>query len=80
MDAGHGKTLIFLDERCPRNPSLRCVINDNFQGKSYCRLLTLAPGGETVPRLEYLTSSVKMQIFCNFVSFAYAMAIRFIYY
>lgn len=34
MDAGHEKTLIFLDERFPRNPSLCCVINDNFQGKS----------------------------------------------
>ena len=33
MDAGHGKTLIFLDEVFFRNPPLCCVISDDFLGK-----------------------------------------------
>ena len=83
MDAGHGRTLIFLDEMLPINPPFCCIINDDFLRKIIyltANSRALRQSFETVPRLEYLTGSVKMQIFCNFVSFVYAMEIRFIYY
>lgn len=85
MDAGRERTLIVVNETYTRNPSLCCIINDDLQEIIIFSIVTayrrsLSQSFETFPRSEYLTSAAKMQICFNFVSFVYAMAIRFIYY